>query len=195
VNVGNIGSPITVSVDTNDVSAIRQNQSAIPNTAGVYSPYDLNKDGRVNAADTSIARQNLNTIGAITLFTAPVTPPSLSSELDHSDVAEETPGQSESSIPVIDIESAIPESTHSNRTPVDSATPVGGRPLIPYAVVASQRVHHTNLREDSFSIANATENTKEASCRGKSKSMVPKVSRKISLQTLDSIFAELGRNA
>ena len=70
MNVGNVGSPITVRTNATDTSAVRQNQSTAPNSVGINSLFDLNKDGRVNATDTSIVRQNQSN-QVIRFFTAP----------------------------------------------------------------------------------------------------------------------------
>lgn len=71
MNVGNIGSPITIRVDDSDSTAVRQNQSPTANSVGPTNLYDVNKDGRVNALDLSLVRQNAST-SPIYLFTAPI---------------------------------------------------------------------------------------------------------------------------
>ena len=69
MNVGNSGSPLTVEVSSTDVSAVRQNLLLAP-TATISNVFDLNKDGRVNALDTSLVRQSQST-NIIRFFTAP----------------------------------------------------------------------------------------------------------------------------
>ncbi len=72
MNVGNTGSPITVQMNQEDVSALRGNLSLGANSAAVSNIYDLNKDGRVNAIDLSLATQSRST-RSIRFFTAPAT--------------------------------------------------------------------------------------------------------------------------
>jgi len=71
VNVGNSGSPIIVQSDSADTTAIRQNLSISNDSVSVSNIYDLNKDGRVNLTDLSIARQN-QSMRLIRFFTAPI---------------------------------------------------------------------------------------------------------------------------
>ncbi len=71
VNVGNLGTPITVQNDEADVRAVRQNLSLSSNSAGISNNYDVNKDGRVNSIDVSLVRQNRST-RILRYFTAPV---------------------------------------------------------------------------------------------------------------------------
>lgn len=71
VNVGNAGAPVFVSANEVDVSAIRQHLSTAANSAAVSNIYDLNKDGRVNAIDYSLAIQS-RTTRIVRFFTAPV---------------------------------------------------------------------------------------------------------------------------
>ena len=71
MNVGNSSSPVTVRANSLDTAAVRQNQSTIANSVDISSIHDLNKDGRVNALDTSIVRLNqLNSI--IRFFDVPL---------------------------------------------------------------------------------------------------------------------------
>jgi hypothetical protein len=69
VNIGNTAARYRVNAD--DVSAIRLNQSGLPNSAGVSNPYDLNRDGRVNADDVSIVRLNQQGLGIVAPLTVP----------------------------------------------------------------------------------------------------------------------------
>jgi len=70
MKVGNSGSPIMVQTNESDTTAVRQNLSPIANSAIVTNVYDVNKDGRVNALDVSLVRQN-ETSRSIRFFTAP----------------------------------------------------------------------------------------------------------------------------
>jgi hypothetical protein len=71
MNVGNIGSPVTVRVNATDTSILRQNQSPDANSVTVSNIYDLNKDGRVNSSDTSLVRQN-QAAAILRFFSAPI---------------------------------------------------------------------------------------------------------------------------
>ncbi len=71
VNQGNQGTPINVESDSTDLSFVRQNQSLGANSVPISNTYDINRDGRVNALDTALVRQNL-TGSKIRYFTAPV---------------------------------------------------------------------------------------------------------------------------
>lgn len=68
VNAGNPTNSTLVSVDEIDVQRVRQN---ISNAVSISNIYDLNKDGRVNALDFSLVRQNRG-LSVLRLFTAPV---------------------------------------------------------------------------------------------------------------------------
>ena len=71
VNEGNSGSPVTVQTNEADAKAIRRKLSTGIDSAAVTNVYDLNKDGRVNAIDISLAIQN-QTSRSICYFTATV---------------------------------------------------------------------------------------------------------------------------
>ena len=71
MNVGNIGSPTSIRADEIDTRAVRQNLSTAANSVVVTNIFDLNKDGRVNAIDVSLVRQNPSA-NLIRFFTAPV---------------------------------------------------------------------------------------------------------------------------
>jgi len=68
MNVGNLGSPVTVSVDNIDYASLRRSFS---NAVPASNIYDVNKDGRVDPIDLAIVNQN-RTSRALRLFTAPV---------------------------------------------------------------------------------------------------------------------------
>ncbi len=72
-SVGNIGAPLFVRTNASDTGTVRQlgNQSPNPNSVPVTNVFDINKDGRVNAADIALVRQNQNA-RIITYFTAPL---------------------------------------------------------------------------------------------------------------------------
>lgn len=70
-NVGNSGTPVIVRSDASDITAIRKNLTLGTNTVGVTNIYDINKDGRVNAIDMGLVRQNQQD-RLIRFFTAPV---------------------------------------------------------------------------------------------------------------------------
>ncbi len=70
-NVGNLGTPMTVRSDTSDSTAVRKNLSLGANSVSVTNIYDINKDGRVNAIDIGLVRQNQED-RLIRFFTAPV---------------------------------------------------------------------------------------------------------------------------
>ncbi len=73
--VGNLAGPLpTVRVNATDTATIRQYLAANPGVTGqnsvpVTNTYDVNKDGRVNATDVSIVRQN-QAVGALRYFSA-----------------------------------------------------------------------------------------------------------------------------
>jgi len=60
-----------VETDSSDFSFVRQNQSLRANSVPITNPYDINRDGRVNAIDTVLVRQN-QAGSKIRYFTAPV---------------------------------------------------------------------------------------------------------------------------
>ena len=70
-NVGNSGTPTIVRSDASDSTAVRKNLSPGANTVGVTNVFDINKDGRVNAIDMGLVRQNQQD-RLIRFFTAPV---------------------------------------------------------------------------------------------------------------------------
>jgi len=70
MNVGNTGSPVTVQTNEADATAMRQNLLLGANSAAVTNIYDLNKDGLMNAIDTSLKIQS-RTSRSIRYFTAP----------------------------------------------------------------------------------------------------------------------------
>jgi hypothetical protein len=69
LNTGNTATRLRV--NSQDTSAVRNNQSTGTNSAGVTNIFDLNRDGRVNAQDTSIVRNNQQTSGIVAPITAP----------------------------------------------------------------------------------------------------------------------------
>lgn len=71
ITIDSVGEPITAMTNEADVLAVRQNLATAINSANISNTYDVNKDGRVNAMDTSIVRQN-QLSSLIRLFTAPV---------------------------------------------------------------------------------------------------------------------------
>lgn len=72
MNVGHLaGPPVVFRTNASDTASVRQNQSPNPNSVGIGSIHDINKDGRVNANDTGLVRQNQSPTGSITMFTAP----------------------------------------------------------------------------------------------------------------------------
>ena len=71
VGQGNSGTPISVRADETDSQFMRRNQSPGANSASITNVYDLNKDGRVNAIDLALLRQNQAKL-LIRYFTAPV---------------------------------------------------------------------------------------------------------------------------
>lgn len=74
VGVGNLGQGTDdeiVRVNASDVSLVRGNQSAAPNSVGIENYFDFNKDGRVNATDTSLVRGYATSRLVMKFFTAP----------------------------------------------------------------------------------------------------------------------------
>ncbi len=71
MNIGNSGTPVTVQTDATDLMAVRQNLAIAANSATIDNIYDVNKDGRVNAIDVLLTRQN-QTSNGIRFFTAPI---------------------------------------------------------------------------------------------------------------------------
>ncbi len=71
MNVGNINSPITVITDASDVMAVRRHLSIAADSVTVNNIFDVNKDGRVNAIDTSLVIQQRSS-RSIRYFSAPV---------------------------------------------------------------------------------------------------------------------------
>lgn len=71
MNVGNEGTPSTISVDYQDSPAVRKNLSLGVNSVGIANILDVNKDGRVNAIDVALVRQS-QSVRSIRLFTASV---------------------------------------------------------------------------------------------------------------------------
>ncbi len=84
MNLGNIGTPITIRTNATDISAVRQNQSPAPDSVPVTNIYDVNKDGRVDTTDSQILRQNQYISEITRYFTAPssLSIPALSDESD-----------------------------------------------------------------------------------------------------------------
>ncbi|MDZ4849893.1 MAG: hypothetical protein SGI77_11390 [Pirellulaceae bacterium] len=70
VNVGNLGTPIIISSDSTDATAVRQNLSLGANSANVTNIYDVNKDGSVTLIDYALVQQNANR-RILGIFTAP----------------------------------------------------------------------------------------------------------------------------
>jgi len=71
VDIGNVGTPVTISTNSSDYAAVRQNLSPSSSSVGVDNIHDINKDGVVNPIDMALVRQNeLNRI--LGAFTAPV---------------------------------------------------------------------------------------------------------------------------
>jgi hypothetical protein len=62
-------------VNSQDTSAVRNNQATGTNAAGVTNIYDVNRDGRVNSQDTSIVRNNQQTSGIVAPITVPASGP------------------------------------------------------------------------------------------------------------------------
>ncbi len=71
MNTGNNSSPTIVVTNEADAMAVRQNLSPGTNSVVITNIYDANKDGRVNAIDFGLVRQNRSTRN-IRYFTAPL---------------------------------------------------------------------------------------------------------------------------
>ena len=63
--------PANAVVDASDESGARGNRSGFTRV-GVTSPWDFNRDGRVNSADVTICRNNLSGTRPLVLITPPV---------------------------------------------------------------------------------------------------------------------------
>ncbi len=65
VDVGNTATRLRVNAQ--DTTAIRLNQSPLPNSVSANNIYDLNRDGRVDAQDTFLVRANQQPLGSLLL--------------------------------------------------------------------------------------------------------------------------------
>ena len=72
LGVGNTaGSSGRIRVSIQDTTAVRDNQSPLPDSVDVTNIYDLNRDGRVSVQDTAVVRNNQQPLGIVAPITAP----------------------------------------------------------------------------------------------------------------------------
>ena len=72
LGVGNTtGSTGRIRVSVQDTTAVRNNQSPLPDSVNVTNIYDVNRDGRVSLQDTALVRNNQQPLGIVAPITAP----------------------------------------------------------------------------------------------------------------------------
>ena len=72
LGVGNTtGSTGRIRVTVDDTTAVRNNQSPLPDSVNVTNIYDVNRDGRVTLQDTTVVRNNQQPLGIVAPITAP----------------------------------------------------------------------------------------------------------------------------